>query len=485
MTTPAEDLDGLIPALRELADALGSFRLEHSGGDAARQAWRARIRDYLLPRLLDPDSALVVAVVGGSGSGKSTLLNSVARRRISPSGPLRPTTSAPLVWSSEGLPPTLGGFPSLLAGRGLIADPAPPEGLIIVDTPPPAVPGEDGRPAAMAVLEAADACVFVASGIRYADAAGWDFIDLAARRRLPTLFVLNRLPAAPEIQRLLADDFTRRLVARGLLADPGAGGVVGVAEGPILPETGGLPPEWVAGVRKELEALADPLTRRQTVARVAGAAVRQLRQGLDEMRAALVDEAVAALALSDAIDSGYGSVSAGLAAELQCGSLAALGAEEALALALVAERRAGLAARTVAASWERGPEGARLLAGRPELWTRDAATDGEAERRVTEWSAGLGPLAAEACGRAWWRRRRARRQVEALHRMALDPFFRPEPGTVRHGTVLLRAAKEARHRLAEAWGAVLEDDAARFRSLVGPVPSGAVLARLRLDGEEP
>ena len=189
-----------------------------------------------------------------------------------------------------------------MAGRGLVTDPAPPEGLILVDTPPPAVAGDDGRPAAIVVLEAADACVFVASGIRYADAAGWELIDVAARRHLPTLFVLNRLPAAPEIQQLLQDDFTRRLAARGALADPGAGGVVGVAEGPILPDSGGLPPEWVSGLRKELEALADPLARRRTVARVAGAAVRQVRRGLDAVRTSLVDEAVAALALSDAVD---------------------------------------------------------------------------------------------------------------------------------------------------------------------------------------
>ena len=53
------------------------------------------------------------------------------------------------MWSGEGLPPTLGGFPSLLAGRGLITDPLPPEGLIIVDTPPPAVQGDGGGPGAV------------------------------------------------------------------------------------------------------------------------------------------------------------------------------------------------------------------------------------------------------------------------------------------------------------------------------------------------
>ena len=484
MAPPPADLDGLIPALRGVGEALGSFRLDHSGGDTGRQALRAEIRDYLVPRLLDPDSALVVAVVGGSGSGKSTLVNSLARRRISSSGPLRPTTVAPLVWSGEGLPPTLGGFPSLVAGRNLVSDPAPPEGLIVVDTPPPAVAGADGRPAVVAVLEAADACIFVATGIRYADAAGWDLIDLAARRHLPTLFVLNRLPAAPEIQHLLQSDFGRRLAARGVLAGPAAGGVVGVAEGPILPESGGLPPEWVTGLRKELEALADPLTRRQTVNRVSGAAVRRVRARLDTLRTALVDEAVAALALSDAIDAGYRRVGADLAGALQGGHLAGLAAEAPGALATVVVRRCSLAARMVAAQWEAHPAGARLLQGRPELWAHGTAVAEEAGRRVAEWAAGLGPLAAAACGRAWWRRRRARRQTEALYHMALDPFYRPEPGTVRHGTVLLRAAKEARGRLADAWRTILESDAARFRALLGPAPSGALLTRLRLDGEE-
>jgi len=479
-----EDRDDDLPALRRVGESLGSFRLEHSGGDAARQAIRAQIRDYLVPRLLDPDGALVVAVVGGSGSGKSSLLNALARRRISPAGPLRPTTTHPVVWSAEGLPPTLGGFAALVAGRCLVGDPAPPEGLILVDTPPPAVVGDDGRPAAVAVLEAADACVFVASGIRYADAAGWELIDLAARRRLPTLFVLNRLPVAPDIQNLLQEDFTRRLVARGVLAEPAAGGVVGVAEGPILPESGGLPPEWVSGLRKELEAMADPLARRRTVEEVAGAARRRVRQGLEAVRASLVDEAVAALALADAVDAGYRRVGSELTAALHAGRLAGLAGEPPAALGAVVVRRASLAARRAAAAWEAHPAGERLLRGRPELWAHGADAGETASRDLARWAAGLGPLAAEACGRAWWRRRRARRQAEALYRMTLDPLYRPEPRTVRHATVLLRAAKEARRRLAETFEAVLELDSARFRELIGTVPSGALLTRLRLEEEE-
>ncbi|HUU61937.1 MAG TPA: dynamin family protein, partial [Acidimicrobiia bacterium] len=315
MTQDPGDWEGLVPALRGVGEALGSFTLSLSGADDRRRELRSLVREYLVPRLLDPDRALVVAVVGGSGSGKSTLLNSLARRRLSPCGPLRPTTTAPLVWSAEGLPPTLGGFPALLAGRGIVADPAPPEGLVLVDTPPPSVIGENGRAVAAAVLEVADACLFVASGIRYADAAGWDLIDLAARRRLPSLFVLNRLSGVAEIQQLLQEDFTRRLISRGILRGQGREGVVGVAEGPILPDSGGLPPEWVTAVRKELDALADPLARRAAVGGVVAASVSRLRRGLGVLRGALVDEAVASLALADALEAGYRTAAAELAGD--------------------------------------------------------------------------------------------------------------------------------------------------------------------------
>ncbi len=479
------DWEGLVPALRAVGDALGSFTLSHSGGDGRRRALRSLVREYLVPRLLDPDSALVVAVVGGSGSGKSTLLNSLARRRISPSGPLRPTTTAPLVWSGEGLPPTLGGFPTLLAGRGIVSDPAPPEGLVLVDTPPPAVTGGNGRPVAAAVLEVADACLFVASGIRYADAAGWDLIDLAARRRLPSLFVLNRLSGVPEIQQLLQEDFTRRLVTRGILRGQGGGGVVGVVEGPILPESGGLPPEWVTAVRKELDALADPLARRAAVNGVVSASASRLAQGLGILRDALVDEAVASLTLADAMEGGYRTAAAELAGDLRGGRLAPLADGPPSDLAVVAARRCSRAARTVASAWEARPIGRRLLAGRFDLWAHGSGTAEWAGRLIGDWAKGLSPRAAEACGRTLVRRRRARREAEALRRACLDPTYRPEESTVRRPAALMGAAREMRGELAEALRRVLDEDASRFRELLGSPPSGALLVRLRLDREAP
>lgn len=485
MTQDPGDAEGLVPALRGVGEALGSFTLSHGGGDDRRRELRSLVREYLVPRLLDPESALVVAVVGGSGSGKSTLLNSLAGRRISPSGPLRPTTTAPLVWSAEGLPPTLGGFPSLLAGRGIVADPPPPEGLVLVDTPPPSVVGENGRAVAAAVLEVADACLFVASGIRYADAAGWDLIGLAARHRLPSLFILNRLSGVPEIQHLLQEDFTRRLVSRGMLRGQGREGVVGVVEGPILPESGGLPPEWVTALRKELDALADPLARRVSVGGVVSASVSRLRGGLGALRGALVDEAVARLQLVDPVEAGYRAAAAELAGDLQAGRLAPLGEGPPSDLAVVVARRASRAAREVAGVWDGHPAGRRLLGGRAGLWAHAPETAQAAERVIGEWASGLPVRAAEACGRTRLRRRRARREADALRRAALDPAYRPAEGAVRRSAALMGAAVEMRRKLAEDLRRVLDEDASRFRSLVGPPPSGALLVRLRLDGEAP
>jgi energy-coupling factor transporter ATP-binding protein EcfA2 len=485
MTQVSGDGESLAAALRAVGDALGSFTLRHSGGEEGRRALRSLVDDYLVPRLRDPEGPLVVAVVGGSGSGKSTLINSLARHRVSAAGPLRPTTLAPVVWSGAGLPSALGRLPGLGTGRSLVSDPTPPPGLVVVDTPPPSAVGEDGRASAIAVLEAADACVFVASGIRYADAAGWALIELAVRRRLPCLFLLNRLSGADEIRDLLQRDFTRRLVARGALPGRGAGGVIGVAEAPVLPETGGLAPESVLALRRELEAWADPAARRRMVQEVVAAALARLDRGLAAMRAALVDETVASLALADVVQEAYGAEAAALEAELAAGRLAGLAGGSPADLAVPVVRRSSRAARGVASAWEAQPAGRRLLEGRPDLWAHGPGLPGSAERRSEEWGSGLPERAAAACGRTLLRRRRARRETGALARACLDPDYRPRKGSVRRPDVLADAAADERRRLAAAWGGALTDDAARFLELLGPAPSGELLARLRLEREAP
>ncbi len=483
MTQVPGDREGLAPALRAVADALGSFTLTHSGGEERRRALRSLTADYLVPRLTDPEGPLVVMLVGGSGSGKSTLLNSLARQRIGPAGPLRPTTLAPLLWSGTGVPETLSGFGTL--ENGLVSDPAPPPGLVLVDTPPPSVAGEDGRAIAASLLEVADACLFVASGIRYADAAGWALIELAVRRRLPCVFILNRLAGAREIKELLKGDFARRLVARGALFGEGAGRVVGVEEGAISPQTGGLAADAVQPLRRELEAWTDPAARRRMVQGVVTAALGRLDAGLAAMRIALVDEAVASLALADMVQEAYERQAAGLEVDLGAGRLAGLAGASAADLAVPVVRGSSRAARAVASAWEAQPAGRRLLAERPDLWAHGAGTAESAERRTEEWAFGLPERAAAVCGRTRLRRRRARRETEALALACLDPAHRPRKGRVRRPDALRAAAGEERRRLGEAWGGVLADDAARFQELVGPAPSGALLARLCLEWEAP
>lgn len=485
MTQVPGDWEGLAPALRAVGDALASFTLSHSGGEERRRALRSLVTGYLVPRLHDPEGPLVVALVGGSGSGKSTLLNSLARGLISPAGPLRPTTLTPLVWSGAGLPSTLGDLEGLRADRGLVSEPAPPPGLVLVDTPPPSVLGDDGRAVAAAVLERADACLFVASGIRYADAAGWTLIDLAVLRRLPCLFVLNRLSGAPEIRQLLQGDFSRRLVARGALPGVAGGGVMGVAEGPILPESGGLAPESVAALRKRLEGWAEPVARREMVRGVVTAALGRVDGGLSGMRAALVDEAVVALSLADAVQEAYDRAGSGLEADLAEGRLAGLAGASPADLAVPAVRGSSRAARAVASAWEAQPGGRRLLAGRADLWVHGPVTGESAEVRLEEWRDGLPARAGAACGRTRLRRRRARRETEALARSCLDPAYQPPKGSVRRPGALAAAAEECRRQLTAAWREMLAEDAARFRELLGPVPSGALLARLRVEWEAP
>ncbi|HSG79692.1 MAG TPA: GTPase domain-containing protein, partial [Acidimicrobiia bacterium] len=172
-----------IAALTPLLEALRSFRLGFAGDDA--EAARVAVGDLLeyrvIPRLRDREGSLVIAVVGGSGSGKSTLVNSLAHRAVSPAGPLRPTTTAALAWHGERLPEPARALaeriPVTLEDEGR----PPPDGLVFVDTPEPSAHA-DGVPIAASVLEAADVCLFVASPGRYADAAGWELLEQAARR---------------------------------------------------------------------------------------------------------------------------------------------------------------------------------------------------------------------------------------------------------------------------------------------------------------
>jgi energy-coupling factor transporter ATP-binding protein EcfA2 len=476
--------ESLVPALRNTADALGSFSLDLLGRDTSRQASRSAVRDYLLPRLVDSEDSLVVAIVGGSGSGKSTLLNSLAQQRLSAAGPIRPTTDDLVVWSGRGLPPTLGGFASLMAGQGLRLDPRPPEGLVLVDTPPPQVVGGDGKPVAESALCVADVCMFVASGIRYADAAGWRLLELAAERDLPIVFVLNRLTEDPETERLLRADLAERLSARGLVHRAGSEAVVTVAEGPVLPATSGLPSEWVKGLRKEVEALADAAVRRSTIGAVVEASLTRLRGDLGRLRSDLLDDAVARVELIDQVRIAYGAQGDQLAALVSDGEFRGLCAAErdfASDLAAIVVRRASRAAGVAAELWDAHPVGALLMSRHPDLWTHGAEVIAQARAALDEWMEDIRSRIAESWSR--WRRMRRRaleRCTLAVAAGAIDPAHRPVMRTVGLVPGFRAAVEQAQVRLAEVIRGVLGSDAVRFAEVLGSPPPGAALGRLHI-----
>lgn len=93
-----ELLDAL-SVLRERVAAV-RFPLALPGADGARRSRTdllARFDDYLMPRLRDPEAPLLAVVGGSTGAGKSTLVNSLAGRRVSEAGVLRPTTRTPVL----------------------------------------------------------------------------------------------------------------------------------------------------------------------------------------------------------------------------------------------------------------------------------------------------------------------------------------------------------------------------------------------------
>ena len=76
--------------------AAGGRRTSRRLGSSARRC-SAQLDDYLLPRLRRLDAPLLAVVGGSTGAGKSTLVNSIARREVTRSGVLRPTTRSPVL----------------------------------------------------------------------------------------------------------------------------------------------------------------------------------------------------------------------------------------------------------------------------------------------------------------------------------------------------------------------------------------------------
>lgn len=467
--------------LRDLAAALERIDLSPLGGAAEARRTRAveASASYLAPRLDDPAAPLVVVVAGPGGGGKSTILNSLARRRIGRTGPVRPTTTAPVAWTGDDLPPTLDRLRARVSGEVVDTLRPPPEGVVLVDSPPPEVLDRSGRAIAESLIRVADALVFVAGATRYADAETFTLLESAARRGLPTVIVLNRLPQDPGDQRVVVADFAAKLARRRLIPRPDPEAIVAVAEGMVSPETGGLGPEDVARVRKEVEALADPQARPGVAADAVEGALRLLRADLAAIRADVIDGEVRRVELLDPMLAAYRQEGQRLVAAVKSGRFATAEPDRiSHALASAAARRAGSAARLTAEAWaEVAPD---VLDGAPELYGHGRETLSAARERIDFWLDELGPLIDSRATRRLSRRRR-RRLIDLVRRAALDRRARPTSSERRLLDRVPGVVEAARELLAEELRGIVEADARRFRDRLGPGAPPGILAELAVE----
>jgi len=203
---------GLGDALRRLEKALplAQFPLPLSGAQESRDeaaALGSQLRDYLLPRVGRIDAPLLAVVGGSTGAGKSTLVNSVLRAQVTRPGVLRPTTKSPVLvchpadteWFHRGevLPELVRTDKPMHDSRALqiVESEVLWPGLALLDAPDIDSIDDANRALARQLLAAADLWLFVTSAARYADAVPWQYLEVAAERRVSVAVIVNRCPA--------------------------------------------------------------------------------------------------------------------------------------------------------------------------------------------------------------------------------------------------------------------------------------------------
>ena len=230
-----------------LADALEALALPASPELAASRELQERairtLRSYLIPRVRDPELPMLVVFAGPTGAGKSTLLNSVAGRDLTATGPLRPTTTSPVVFVSDlaaGAYRNIGGIEcEIVEGRSPILSE-----MALVDTPDIDSTSVDHRIMAEVLIDNADVVVFVSSALRYADFVPWEVLRRAGSRGVPVVNVLNRIRGDSGGALF---DYVSKLRTEGLESD-----AVAIHEHHMRQGSQSVPPEAVRELRRRL-----------------------------------------------------------------------------------------------------------------------------------------------------------------------------------------------------------------------------------------
>lgn len=298
---------------RHVGDALRKVRTSFAGlqfpfelrdaqrGKALSRQAMTQLDDYLIPRYEALDAPLLAVVGGSTGAGKSTLVNSLLGTNVSHTSAIRPTTRRPVLihhpddtsWFEgsrilpdlarvrrgidERMSPVEEGSTSEVEIR---ATRRVPPGLALLDAPDIDSVEEKNRALARQVLAAADLWIFTTTAARYADAAPWEFLSEAARRKVVVAVVLNRVPSGAAYE--VRSDLTRRLTEAGLAQAP----VFTIGEQNIT-DTGRIPVESIEPIVGWVKGLTDSAATRAMVARttLAGALDELVRTGADAIDA--------------------------------------------------------------------------------------------------------------------------------------------------------------------------------------------------------
>lgn len=323
-------LDRLHARLRDLALPLDTPDAPAARAD--RAAALDQLDDYLLPRLRAGSAPLLVVVGGSTGAGKSTLVNSLLGTRVTDPGVLRPTTRSPVLvhhpldarwFASDRVLPALARVTGAGTGDGasaatgveavrLVASPALPRGLALLDAPDVDSVETANRRLAAQLLAAADLWLFVTTAARYADAVPWDLLDGAARRHAQVALVVDRVDPGAEAA---VTDLRRMMDAAGLADAP----LFAVEEG--LGDEGLLPEQAVGAVAAWLSGLADADARQAVALLTRDGVVDDLSRRALLLAAAGDEQVVADARLRDAVTRAYADAAAQVALATSDGAM--------------------------------------------------------------------------------------------------------------------------------------------------------------------
>lgn len=226
------------------------------------QAELAALLDELDSAVKNVDGRLVMGLLGGTGVGKSTLISALAGEEISPAGPVRPTTSRPVIYRHRSFPPLPG-----MDGTEVLHQAEKLRCLAILDFPDFDSLEAAHRHLVLDHFKDLDLVVWVTDHHKYADRRLYEVMDRVGRvlgsgaqaALLNKSDELRALDDGGEALDYVLNDFARQLKEFGRWsgAAPVAVSAAEALAEPGLRTAGGLGP-----LRDMLDELADAKLRR-------------------------------------------------------------------------------------------------------------------------------------------------------------------------------------------------------------------------------